>query len=75
MVRVIKSKLTTKAQTTVPRLVRAALDLGPGDELCYQIEGDRVILAKAPRADLADDPFRTFSEWGSEADRIAYKHF
>ena len=67
----IKSKLTTKAQTTIPQPVRAALRLKEGDELAYEIETDRVILTKATAA-LADDPFVTFSEWEGEADRKAY---
>lgn len=67
----IKSKLTAKAQTTVPQPVRAALHLRAGDEIVYQIEGERVILTKAPAVPV-DDPFATFSEWDSEADRAGY---
>jgi antitoxin PrlF len=67
----ITSKLTTKAQTTIPQPVRNALHLGPGDELAYVVEGDRVILTKA-RASLPDDPFAAFGEWASEADQRAY---
>jgi antitoxin PrlF len=67
----IKSKLTAKAQTTIPRPVREALRLRVGDEVLYQIEGDRVILTKASTAP-ADDPFATFSEWNSDADRDGY---
>ncbi len=67
----ITSKLTTKAQTTIPQPVRNALHLGPGDELAYVIEGDRVILTKAP-ARWPDDPFAAFAEWASEADQRAY---
>ena len=67
----ITSKLTSKAQTTIPLPVRRALRLSAGDELAYIIEGDRVVLAKA-QAGSVDDPFATFSEWSSEADRRAY---
>lgn len=67
----IISKLTTKSQTTIPQPVRNALGLEPGDELAYVIEGDRVILTKA-RHGGAEDPFRTFDEWASEADAKAY---
>jgi antitoxin PrlF len=70
-VAMIKSKLTSKAQTTIPRPVRTALDLAAGDELAYRIEGDHVIVTKAVRR-AADDPFATFDEWSSEADREAY---
>jgi antitoxin PrlF len=68
---VIKSKLTTKAQTTIPQPVRDALRLRAGDEIVYQIEGGRVILSKASSRQ-SEDPFATFEEWESAADRAAY---
>ncbi len=67
----IKSKLTTKSQTTIPRPVRVALGLEPGDEVVYEIDGPRVILRKA-LSSVPDDPFAPFAEWESEADRKAY---
>ncbi len=67
----ITSKLTSKAQTTIPLPVRNALRLGEGDEVAYQIEGDRVVLTKVDRQP-AEDPFATFGEWSSEADARAY---
>lgn len=69
----ITSKLTSKAQTTIPQPVRTALHLEEGDEIAYAIEGDRVVMTRAARQERADDPFRTFSEWASEADRRAYE--
>ena len=68
----IVSKLTSKAQTTIPQPIRAALGLQPGDGLLYEIIDGRVILAKARRGTTTDDPFRTFEEWCSEADTKAY---
>ena len=67
----ITSKLTSKPQTTIPQAVRNALRLREGDELAYIIENGRVILIKAS-AEAVEDPFATFSEWDSEADRRAY---
>jgi len=67
----ITSKLTAKAQTTIPQPVRAALGVREGDELAYVIENGRVILTKA-RTESAEDPFGAFREWDSEADRKAY---
>lgn len=67
----ITSKITSKAQTTIPQPVRVALHLGEGDELAYRIEGEYVILTKARREPI-DDPFGTFHEWSSEADQRAY---
>jgi antitoxin PrlF len=67
----ITSKITSKAQTTIPRPVREALRVREGDELAYTIENGRVILTKAGRT-TPDDPFATFSEWASENDHKAY---
>lgn len=67
----ITSKLTTKAQTTIPQPVRDALHLAAGDELVYALEGERVVLTKR-RPLSVEDPFGTFVEWDSEADRAAY---
>jgi antitoxin PrlF len=69
---VITSKLTSKAQTTIPQSVRAALNLSEGDEIAYAIEDGRVVMTRATAPDRPDDPFRTFSEWASEADQRAY---
>ena len=68
----ITSKLTSKAQTTIPQPIRTALGLRPGDELLYEITDGRVLLARAQRETTTDDPFRTFEEWRSEADARAY---
>ncbi len=67
----ITSKLTSKAQTTIPQPVRAALHLKEGDEIAYEIRENLVILTKAS-ASPADNPFVTFDECDSEADRKAY---
>ena len=69
----IIGKLTGKARTTLPRAVRAALRLKEGDAIAYVIEGDRVILTRAPVPQ--DDPFACFDEWAGEADRRAYAGF
>lgn len=52
--------------------MRSALNLKQGDKLCYEIQGRRVILAKARGKRSGDDPFKTFLEWDSEVDRRAY---
>lgn len=67
----ISSKLTSKAQTTIPQPVRVALGVREGDDIAYRIDGERVILTKA-KVQPADDPFRTFDEWNSETDKRAY---
>ncbi len=65
------SKISSKAQTTIPQPVRVALHLKEGDEIAYAIEEGRVILTHAEVA-ASGDPFITFNEWNSPADRKAY---
>lgn len=67
----ITSRISSKAQTTVPQAVRNALGLREGDELAYEIADGRVVLTKA-RPMKQDDPFAEFDEWNSDADRRAY---
>jgi len=67
----ITSRMTSKAQTTIPQPIRTALHLKEGDELAYAIEKGRVILTRA-KSEPTDDPFATFGEWDSEEDRTAY---
>ena len=66
----ILSRLTAKAQVTVPQAVRKALGLGPGEQIAWRIEGGEVIVARP------DDPFinnfATFDEWATEADCKAF---
>ncbi|HWD28270.1 MAG TPA: type II toxin-antitoxin system PrlF family antitoxin [Rhizomicrobium sp.] len=65
------SKITTKAQTVIPREVRSRLGLKAGDRVRYRMTPKGVLLEKAEAE--GDDPFATFAEWSSEADERAYK--
>lgn len=62
----IIGRITAKAQTTIPRAVRLALGVRPGDEIAYEIEGDRVIMRRA--GDPFDKPFASFTEWSDDRD-------
>ncbi len=69
----IQGRITSKAQTTVPRAIRLALGLEPGDDVLWQIEGDRAVLMRAKETvDPFVNNFSTFSEWASEADCEAF---
>jgi antitoxin PrlF len=68
----ITSKLTSKAQTTIPQAVRTALHLHAGDAIAYAIDDARVIITNARSSAPTEDPFKTFVEWDSEADHRAY---
>lgn len=57
----IVSKVTAKAQTTLPSGVRKALAITAGDSLVYRIEGHRAIIEKAaPEAEEADPAVGAF---------------
>lgn len=64
----IIGRITAKAQTTIPRAVRLALGINPGDEIAYEIDGDRVVMRRA--ADPFDKPFASFTEWGDDLDAV-----
>ena len=68
------SKLTSKSQTTVPKAVRQALKLGPGDAIAYEIRGERVTLRKEALGDAAylRAVQGTLSEWETPEDAAAY---
>ena len=67
----IISKLTSKAQTTIPQAVRMALHLSPGDEIAYVVEDGRAVITRR-RPELRENPFASFTEWESDADEAAY---
>ncbi len=68
--RLLRARLGVKAQIVLPKPVRDVLGLKPGDEFAFVIHGNEVKVIPAPVA--GDDPFATFTEWASEADRKGY---
>ncbi len=68
----IIGRITAKAQTTIPRAVRLALGIGPGDEIGYEIDGDKVVLTrvKPDEKDMFLNNFSTFTEWSDEYDSV-----
>lgn len=65
------SKITSKSQTVIPRVIREHLGLKPGDSVRYAVTASGVQIAKAEKT-AQDDPFAVFTEWASEADEKAY---
>ena len=68
------SRLTSKAQTTIPREVRQKLSLVPGDTIVYEIEDDAVRIRKQAALELSylRAVQTTLSEWESPEDAAAY---
>lgn len=64
------SKLSSKAQTVVPREIRERLGLRPGDTVRYRETKAGIVIDKRPED---DDPFAEFSEWASPEDDEAFK--
>ena len=68
----IHTRMTSKSQITVPKAVRLALGLKPGDTVAYRIEGDEAAIGRVNMvsADPFDNPFATITEWADELDQV-----
>ena len=65
----IHSRVTSKAQVTVPREIRKALGIETGDELLWNVEDGRVVVSRVSRShDPFVNPFANFTEWADELD-------
>ncbi|KAB7648854.1 AbrB/MazE/SpoVT family DNA-binding domain-containing protein [Polymorphobacter fuscus] len=69
------SRLTGKYQATVPAGVRRTLGVGAGDRLAWEVDGDVVILRRAPSVDdgFAAALSDTMSEWSTAEDEAAWR--
>jgi AbrB family looped-hinge helix DNA binding protein len=70
--RFVTSRLDANARTVLPKAVREALGIGPGDRIGYTIQDDRVILSSVKQPRAQPDPFVCFDEWTSQADVEGY---
>jgi antitoxin PrlF len=64
------SRVSVKAQTVLPKQVREALAIRPGDTVRYRFTEQGVVIDKAQPE--ADDPFAAFTEWSGRKDDDAY---
>lgn len=70
------AKVTAKGQTTIPRQVREALQVGPGDLLLWEVlpEGTATVRRVLPfDLEYLRALEGTLGEWLSEADEEAYR--
>ncbi|MGI9077079.1 MAG: AbrB/MazE/SpoVT family DNA-binding domain-containing protein [Gemmatimonadaceae bacterium] len=70
------AKITAKGQTTIPREIRDALEVKPGDLIAWEIrDSGRVEVRRVQPADV--EYLRaiqeTLSEWNSPEDGDAYR--
>ena len=70
------AKITAKGQTTIPQDIRAALHVGPGDLIAWDVTEDGT--ARVRRVQPLDIEYLravegTLSEWAGEADEEAYR--
>lgn len=70
------AKITAKGQTTIPQDVRAALQVGPGDLIAWEVGPDGTATVRRVRP-LDVEYLRavegTLSEWAGQADEEAYR--
>ena len=71
----VLTKVTAKGQTTIPQVVRAALQVAAGDRIAWEIGTDGTATVRRVRP-LDLDYLRavegTLSEWTCAADEAAY---
>lgn len=46
-----KAKITSKGQVTIPKFVRDALKIGEGDEIIFEVQGDKVNIRRMTAID------------------------
>jgi AbrB family looped-hinge helix DNA binding protein len=70
------AKVTAKGQTTIPKEIRAALAIAPGDRIVWEVApGGKAIVRRAQKWDLEylHAVEGTLSEWTGPADEEAYR--
>jgi antitoxin PrlF len=70
--RFVTSRLDVKGRTVLPKAMREALGVRPGDQIGYSIQNGYVLLTAIERPLTEDEPFNCFDEWASPADTEGY---
>ena len=70
------AKITAKGQTTIPQDVRAALHVGPGDFIAWEVDDEGTATVR--RVQPMDIEYLralegTLDEWAGAADEEAYR--
>lgn len=69
------AKITARGQTTIPKRIREAANLGEGDVLSFEIEGDHLVIRKVTpgRDAYLQGLSEILSEWVSPEDEKAWR--
>ena len=72
--KLLASKVTSKFQTTIPKIIRDAMSISQGDVVVFEIEEGRVFIKKLQPLDLdyLSAISETLSEWASPEDEETY---
>ncbi len=68
--------ITSKARTTLPRAVRTALGVRPGDEIASVVAVGHVLMTRVTKLRggvPVEDPFASFREWDTPEDDEALR--
>ncbi len=70
----LTSRLSDRFRVTIPAGVREKLDLRPGDQVVFEVDGARALIRKSAEFDIeyhgAIEP--SLSEWNSASDDSAF---
>jgi len=71
----LSAKITSKGQTTIPKEVRKALGLKPGDLLLWEVAEGKAVVRRVEPLDLAylRALEESLAEWASPEDEEAYR--
>jgi antitoxin PrlF len=69
------ARITAKGQMTIPKRIRQAARLEPGDLVALEVEGDRITLRKLTQGDPAylAAVEGTLGEWSAREDEDAWR--
>ena len=68
-------KITSKGQVTIPKEIREAIGLAPGNMIAYEVQNGSVILRRVEAFDAAfhEALSKTLEEWESPEDEEAFR--
>ena len=69
------AKITARGQTTIPKSIREAANLGAGDVIAFEIKGNHLVVRKVMpgQDDYLQGLSEVLSEWTSPEDEEAWR--